>query len=145
MSVRLQRATVFVADMERALAFWRDVLGFSVAYVLPPNPDSYSYLVFDVPRDAVMRFATLSTDTQPRAMALVELTGARLPPVSPPRRHATVLEVADPDAVVAGARTMGLHVYPEEVLHTPDGRTGREIGIVDADDNLVVIYLIASG
>ena len=50
--------------------------------------------------------------------------------------------VAATDAVMAGARTLGLRVYDEEVLHTKDGRTGREVGIVDFDDNLVVIYKI---
>jgi hypothetical protein len=43
---------------------------------------------------------------------------------------------------MAGARALGLTVYDEEVLKTQDGRTGREIGIVDFDDNLVVIYKI---
>ena len=41
---------------------------------------------------------------------------------------------------MAGARDLGLTVYDEEVLKTPDGRVGREIGIVDFDDNLIVIY-----
>ena len=44
---------------------------------------------------------------------------------------------------MGGARALGLPVYAEEVLHTNDGRVGREIGIVDADDNLVVVYKIA--
>lgn len=140
--VRFQRGNHVVADLDRALAFYQGVLGFDVTYVLPPNPDSYSYPVFDIPRDAVMRFCVLSTETQLRVMALTEVRGVDLPPVPHPRRSAIVLEIADPDAVVAGAAALGLTVYPEEVLHTADGRTGREIGIVDADDNLVVIYTI---
>lgn len=142
MSVRLQRSTLVVADLERAFAFYRDVLGFAVTYVLPPNPASYSYPVFDMPREAVMRFATLSSATQPRALALTEVTGVTLAPVPRPGRHAVVLEVGDCDAVVAGSRALGLMVYDEEVLRTPDGRVGREIGIVDFDDNLVVVYAI---
>ena len=59
-----------------------------------------------------------------------------------PRRSAIVLDVADPDAVMDGARTLGLKVYEEERLETHDGRIGREIGIVDYDDNLIVIYRI---
>ena len=46
------------------------------------------------------------------------------------------------DAAIAGALALGLTVYDEEVLHTNDGRIGREIGIVDFDDNLVVLYKI---
>ena len=63
-------------------------------------------------------------------------------PLPHPRRSAIVLEIDDPDAVMAGARALGLTVYDEEVLKTKDGRIGREIGIVDFDDNLIVIYTI---
>jgi catechol 2,3-dioxygenase-like lactoylglutathione lyase family enzyme len=140
--LRFQRGNHVVADMDRALSFYRDVLGFSVYYMLPHNPDSYSIPVFDIPPGAQMRFATLSTATQERVMALTEIAGIELAPVPHPRRSAIVLEVADPDAVMAGARNLGLTVYPEAELRTPDGRIGREIGIVDFDDNLVVIYCI---
>ena len=140
--VRFQRGNHAVADLPRALTFYRDVLGFDVTFVLPPNPASYSYPVFDIPRDAVMQFCVLSTDTQERVMALTEIKGVALPTLPHPRRSAIVLEIDDPDAVIAGARALGLTVYDEEVLHTKDGRTGREIGIVDFDDNLVVIYKI---
>jgi catechol 2,3-dioxygenase-like lactoylglutathione lyase family enzyme len=141
--VRFQRGNHVVADLDRALTFYRDVLGFDVTYILPPNPLSYSYPVFDISRAAVMRFCTLSTDTQPRVMALTEVKGIALAPVPHPRRSAIVLECDDPDAMMAGARALGLEVYAEEVLHTNDGRVGREIGIVDFDDNLIVIYKIA--
>ena len=42
----------------------------------------------------------------------------------------------------AGALALGLTVHDEAVLRTKDGRVGREVGIVDHDDNLVVIYKI---
>lgn len=140
--VRFQRGNHVVADLDRALAFYEGVIGFDVTFTLPPNPHSYSYAVFDIPRDAVMRFCVLSTATQERVMALTEVKGIDLAPLPHPRRSAIVLEIDDPDAVIAGAKALGLTVYPEEVLKTKDGRIGREIGIVDADDNLVVIYKI---
>jgi len=140
--VRFQRGNHVVRDLDRALTFYRDVLGFEVTFTLPHNPESYSYPVFDIPRAAEMRFCVLSTATQERVMALTEVTGVDLAPVPHPRRTAIVLEVADPDAVMAGARVLGLEVHEEAVLHTKDGRVGREIGIVDFDDHLVVIYTI---
>lgn len=145
MSIRFQRGNHVVADLEKALSFYRDVLGFEVTFILPPNPDSYSYPVFDIPREAVMQFCVLSTPTQERVMALTEIKGIELQSLPHPRRSAIVLEIDDPDTVMAGARALGLQVYDEEVLHTKDGRTGREIGIVDFDDNLVVIYKILQG
>ncbi|OYY72765.1 MAG: hypothetical protein B7Y47_00910 [Sphingomonas sp. 28-63-12] len=140
--VRFQRGNHVVADLERALRFYQGVLGFDVTFTLPPNPDSYSYAVFDIPRAAVMRFCVLSTDTQERVMALTEVKGVEIAPLPHPRRSAIVLEIDDPDGVIAGARALGLTVYGEEVLKTKDGRIGREIGIVDFDDNLIVIYKI---
>ncbi len=140
--VRFQRGNHVVEDLDRAIAFYQGVLGFDVTFTLPPNPNSYSYAVFDIPRTAVMRFCVLSTATQERVMALTEVKGVDITPLPHPRRSAIVLEVDDPDAVMAGARALGLTVYPEDVLKTKDGRLGREIGIVDADDNLVVIFKI---
>ena len=140
--IRFQRGNHVVADLDRALTFYRDVLGFDVTFTLPPNPNSYSYPCFDIAREGVMRFCVLSTATQERVMALTEIKGVTIAPLPHPRRSAIVLEIDDPDAVVAGARALGLHVYDEEVLRTKDGRLGREIGIVDHDDNLIVIYKI---
>ena len=140
--VRFQRANFVVADLDRALRFYRDVLGFEVEFRLGDNPASYSRPVFDIPEEAQLGFVTLTLPGQQRVMALTEITGVDLAPVPHPRRSAIVLDVLDPDRVMEGARELGLEVYPEEVLKTHDGRVGREIGIVDFDDNLVVIYLI---
>ena len=140
--VRFQRGNHVVANLDLALIFYRDVLGFGVTFILPHNPESYSYPVFDIPTESRMRFCVLSTDTQERVMALTEVTNVPLAPVPHPRRSAIVLEIDDPDVVMARARALGLKVYDEAVLITKDGRRGREIGIVDFDDNLVVIYQI---
>lgn len=140
--VRFQRANFVVADIERSLTFYRDVLGFEVAFRHGHNPDSYSYPVFEIPKEAELGFCILSAPDQPRVMALSQVSKIDLKPVPYPRRSAIVLEVADPDAVMERARALGLTVYEEEELVTGDGRRGREIGIADFDDNLVVIYLI---
>lgn len=139
--VRFQRANFVVEDIARALTFYEGVLGFEVTFTKGHNPDSYSIPVFEIPRDAEIGFAILSLPNQPRVMALTEVK-QDLAPCPHPRRSAIVLETQDPDEVMAKSRALGLKVYDEAVLTTHDGRTGREIGIVDFDDNLVVIYLI---
>ncbi|MGI9236026.1 MAG: VOC family protein [Woeseiaceae bacterium] len=139
--VRLQRANFVVRDIDRSLAFYRDVLGFDVAFIKDSPDDSYSYPVFEIDTSHKLRFAVLSTEEQVRVLALTEVP-AELPPLPDPRRAAIVLEVGDVDAVCDGARAAGCKVYDEEELHTHDGRVGREVGIVDYDNNLTVIYKI---
>ncbi len=140
--VRFQRATYVVSNLEEALKFYEGVLGFTIEFIKESDENSYSYTVFEIPKEAKMRFAVLSTEDAPRSMALVEAGGLALDTPPLPRRSAIVLDMADVDGVMEGARALGLKVYGEEKLITKDGRTGREIGIVDADDNLVVIYTI---
>ncbi len=141
-SLRLQRANFVVTSLEQSLKFYQEVLGFSLDFVKDSPDVSYSYDVFEIERNQSIRFAVLSTNSQARALALTELAGAELAPVPMPRRAAIVLDVADVDAVVAGAKALDCHVYEEEELITHDGRVGREVGIVDFDGNLVVIYHI---
>lgn len=140
--IRFQRANFVVRDLDRALAFYQDILGFELEHMHESPADSYSYPVFEIDPSAKLRFALLSAPGQPRVLALTEITGVDIPPCPSPRRSAIVLDVMDIDGVVARSRRAGLTVYPEERLVTHDGRTGREIGIVDADGNLVVLYTI---
>ncbi len=139
---RFQRANFVVEDVDKALTFYGDVLGFEVTYRKGHNPDSYSIPVFEIPEGAELDFVILSLPGQPRVMALSGIKNLPMPPVPYPRRSAIVLDVANPDKVMAESAALGLKVYEEGRLETHDGRIGREIGIVDFDDNLVVIYLI---
>ena len=141
-SVRFQRANYVVRNLDRALEFYVGVLGLSVDFIKESDAASYSYTVFEIPKDARIRFAVLSAPGQPRVMALTEITGVPLEPVAPPRRAAIVLETPDIDAVAHRARERGFTVCPEGVLLTFDDRRGRELGLVDPDDNLTVVYTI---
>ena len=140
MSVRFQRANFLVSDMRTALRFYVDVLGLELAFLKPNRDKSYSHTVFGIDPSGTAGFAALGTPTQPRVMALTEVPG--LGEQATPRRSAIVLDVEDFDGVVERARRGGYRVFPEERLVTHDGRVGREIGILDADGNLTVIYRI---
>ena len=139
--IRFQRANYLVADLDRALRFYRDVLGLSVTFIKHSEPDSYSYDVFAIDRSAAMRFCVLSTETQPNVMALTEVAGLA-PAAYTPRRAAVVLEARDIEACVEAARALGLTVFREDHLITKDGREGVEFGVLDFDGNLVVLYRI---
>ncbi len=140
---RFQRGNFLVSDLDRALSFYCDILGFELAFSKDSEPDSYSYDVFEIPTDRKLRFAVLNSPTQPRVMALTEVSG-ELDTPSFPRRGAIVVEIPEIDEVVTKSTAAGLKVYEEDHLITQDEREGREVGIVDYDGNLVVIYYITS-
>ena len=140
--VRVQRTNLVVADLDRAFRVYRDILGFRVDFILGDRPQAYSYTVFQIPREAKTRLAALSSKGHDRSLALTEMKGIDLPEHTLPSSHALVLEVDDFDGVLEGAGAEGLHVFPEETLRTHDGRVGREIGMLDHDGHLIVLYCI---
>jgi len=142
LDIRFQRSNFVVSDLDRALDFYCNVLGFDLEFSKESEKTSYSYKVFEIDPDAGLRFAVLSTKNAPRCMALTEITGQALPEMPLPRRSAIVIEVPDFDETVRKCREAGCIVYDEEQLTTNDGRLGREQGVVDPDGNLVVLYLI---
>ena len=141
---RFQRTNLVVVDMERALRIYRDALGLTVDFIKDADEKSYSYPVFGFPRDASRRFCVLSAGPgQPGVMALTEMRHAALPDPALPRVNATVFDVPDFDAALAGLRAEGVTLFDEERLVTQDGRTGREVGFVDHDGHLGLIYRIS--
>ena len=140
--MRIQRTNFLVSDLDRALVLYRDILEMKVDLIKESEEDSYSYDVFEIDRSIKLNFALLSYENQPRVMALTELGKNSLAKASHPRRSAIVIEVADVDDILKKALENNFKIYREEKLVTHDGREGREIGILDDDGNLIVIYKI---
>ena len=140
--MRFQRTNFLVSNLDRALVLYRDILEMKVDLIKESEEDSYSYDVFEIDRSIKLNFALLSYENQPRVMALTELGKNSLAKASHPRRSAIVIEVADVDALLNKALKNNFKIYREEKLVTHDGREGREIGILDDDGNLIVIYKI---
>lgn len=139
-AVQIKRPNLVVADLERALTVYRDILGFQVFAITPSGPDSYSYPVFRFPESAKLRMATLNTDTGVRILALTELNGARLPERPLPHRHAIVIEVRGIEDIITRVRAAGLTVVPPRSSKTPEGQTFIEQAFEDHDGHLVVLY-----
>jgi catechol 2,3-dioxygenase-like lactoylglutathione lyase family enzyme len=51
-SPTFKRINLCVADLNRSLAIYRDILGFTIDYQKDSKEDSYSYPVFTFPRSA---------------------------------------------------------------------------------------------
>ena len=140
--MRFQRTNYLVSDGNRALLFYRDILGMTLDFMKQSEDDSYSYEVFDINKGKPIKFAILSYKDQPRVMALTILGEDNLGKNPLPRRSAICIEVDDVDDVLNKCREHGFLCFKEEHLVTHDGREGREVGILDDDGNLTLIYKI---
>ena len=140
--MRFQRANYLVSNKERALLLYRDILGMSLDFMKVSEKDSYSYDVFNIDETIAIEFALLSYQDQPRVMALTILGDGNLEKNPLPRRAAICIEVDDVDDAVSKCNENGFHCYGEDHLITHDGREGKEVGILDDDGNLIVIYKI---
>ena len=142
-SPTFKRANLCVADLDRSLAIYRDILGFTVDYQKDSKEDSYSYPVFKFPKEAKMRFATLNSPTQERTLALTEVKGIDLPPMPLPHMAATVINCPAFDEVMEKAEAAGLEIVTPQTLPDLDGNPkGREGAFVDPDGHLIVIYAL---
>jgi catechol 2,3-dioxygenase-like lactoylglutathione lyase family enzyme len=139
-ALELKRVNLVVADLDRALTIYRDILGFRVFEIHESSPQSYSYPVFRFPRAAKLRFASLDSASQQRALALTEVRGVPLPARSEPYLSTPVIRVGRFDAVLAALRARGLVVVEPRSSSTPEGASFREMAFTDFDGNLVVLY-----
>lgn len=140
-SPTFKRINLCVADLDRSLAIYRDILGFTIDYQKDSKEDSYSYPVFTFPKEAKLRFATLNTESQERTMALTEVKGIDLPPMPVPRMVAAVINCPAFDEVLEKVAAAGLKVIEPQDLPDLDGNPkGREGAFIDPDGHLIVIY-----
>lgn len=135
-----KRATLLVADMDRALQVYRDVLGFELEGITESGPDSYSYPVFQLPKAARLRFAHLNAGKeQIHTLALEEVTGIELPRPEPPYVSTMVIRVPDLQEVYEGLEALGLEVLEPKTIEVPQV-SFIEGAFIDFDGHLVVIY-----
>lgn len=135
-----QRACLLVRDMDRALAVYRDLLGFTLNHLGTDGDDAYSYEIFRIPREIQTRFATLSSEAQLRTLALIEVPGKALQQPAIPVA-ATVVQVTSVDRVLSAAIAAGLESCLPRRHDEPASGPGRiEAAFYDHDGHPVVIY-----
>jgi catechol 2,3-dioxygenase-like lactoylglutathione lyase family enzyme len=135
-----QRAALVVDDLDRALEVYRDLLGLSLEFVGGADSERFAYEVFGIPENTEIRFATLSSESQQRTLALIEAPGmATEGHVAP--RAAVVLQVGSVPVTLAGASRLGLETCGSRTDLAPDmGPPRTEGAFYDADGHAVVIY-----
>lgn len=137
----MKRTALVVADMDRAVSLYRDVLGFQLNGVTQSAPTSYSYPVFNVPRDKPIRFATFNSGpNQMRSLALLESPGIKHDANGARESGLVINANGRLRAIMAEVARRGLTIIPERALTNPEGVTGVEIAFLDHDGHLVVLY-----
>lgn len=138
----LHRTSLLVADLERSLTLYRDVLGLEVGRVSDTPPDSYSYRFFNIEPGAMKRFAYLSgEDGYANVLGLGEVPGIELNLPASPRSAAYVQTVADVEGVKEQVEALGLETIPPvEFMSREAGKPGMEFGIIDFDGHLILVY-----
>ncbi len=131
---------MLVSDLARSLTLYRDILGFRLDYVGEASPDSYLYSVFQIPPQAQLRFAALSTEKEVRALALTEVKGITLNKPQPPHRIGIVIEVKDIGPVIDQIADLGLTIVEPSYFTAPPNLLFTEQGFYDFDHHLIVLY-----
>ncbi len=136
----IHRSNFVVADMERALLLYRDILGLEVDVMMPVRSESFMYDVFRVDRAARMRIAFLSSpDNRFGAIGLTEVKGVALPPVPSSFPSVLIVEVKGRfESVYQQARSAvpKLDVSKVYELQNP---SRREFILTDYDGNRIII------
>ncbi|MEM6700359.1 MAG: VOC family protein [Bacteroidota bacterium] len=139
MSLLYKRVTLVVADIERSLTIYRDILGFTINYIKDSAEDSYSYPVFKIPKEAKIRFATLDSPSQERTIGLTEVTGCELPKPGAPIMSASVIKVENLEEVMKKVQALGLETTEPE-MDSNDYADFKEQAFIDFDGHLIVLY-----
>lgn len=110
--VALKRASLWVSDLDRAIAFYRDVLGFSLAQrgPLAPEADSVLWALFNLPPDTAVERALFSSADAQRVLFVMAAEGA--PAIARNAKRSPVLVVASDNLaqVIDQARRLGFEI-----------------------------------
>lgn len=139
-ALHLKRPCLAVADLDRALTIYCDLLGFRLDYRSAADPDSYLYSVFKFTPHAKLAFAALSTDYEPRTLALTEVKGIELPAPTPPYRQGTVMRVPEVASIIAKVRQLGLETVRVNTFTAPPNLVFTEQAFHDYDGHLIILY-----
>jgi len=104
--------------------------------------DSYSYPVFNLPKQAEIRFATLNIGEDKRAFALTEVKNVTLPSNEGIRMSTVVIAVSGLNNKYKQIGSMGLSRTEIDMDITPEGKSFSEFSFLDFDGHLIVLYEI---
>ena len=146
-TLRVRRATLLVRDLERSIAFYRDVMGlelYDVAERYNADPASYGYTVFNIPKTARKRMALFNTSDEVRGFAIEEVTGWEWSVQQSPRAATVLFETDDIAGLAARLKAAGHTVFEPQRGTAYDTRF-VELGFLDPDGHLITAYQYTPG
>jgi catechol 2,3-dioxygenase-like lactoylglutathione lyase family enzyme len=142
----VHRSNLVVADIDRALTLYRDILGFKVDRALPVAAGSFMYEFFGIPAEAKVRIAFLATpDGRFGAIGMTEVKGVPLPPRGKPYESVLIVEVQKRiEAVHAQALAASPKLEVGKILELTNPAR-REFPITDYDGHRIIVMQLHAG
>ncbi|MGB6317853.1 MAG: VOC family protein [Litorimonas sp.] len=137
----VKRPNLLVADLDRSLVIYRDVLGFEAAPIGTSAPDSYSYPVFAIPPEGRMRYTYLGEAMEDRVFGLTEVKNVELPRPADraPYMSTVVIGVTGIETIIEKLGAMGLEMTEPRVSGGSEF-TFTEVSFIDPDGHMIVLY-----
>jgi len=136
--LQVHRTNILVADMERSLRMYRDILGFQVNFLL--DALDVAPEMFGLPKETRMRMAFISEGKGAfGSLAISEVQGIDIPPAQPPYPFCIIIEVKEGRlaGILDQLRAAGLPVGEAYELTKPD-RT--DVTVTDPDGHRVTLF-----
>ena len=145
-TARIKRISLMTRDLDRSIAFFTDVVGFSLDFegTLPANGEPFLGPVFNIDASQPIRRALLSTSQESRGLFLIEHPEAPLANPDVPTTVVTVVEVADIQATLNRAVKFGAPVSETVTDTTPEGLRFSEAMVTSPGGHAILVYEIGA-
>jgi catechol 2,3-dioxygenase-like lactoylglutathione lyase family enzyme len=143
---RIKRISLMTPDLDQSIAFFTEVIGFTLDFEGPLPPDGEPFLgpVFNIDASKPIRRALLSTSTEARGLFLIEHPEAPTPDPDKPTAVVTVVEVESIDHTLARAEAAGAPVSETVMDITPEGMRFSEAMITSPGGHAILVYELSS-
>lgn len=143
--LRIKRPLLLVTDLQRSVAFYRDVIGLEVYNVetrYSNDPDGMGNKLLNLPPGTRWRVATLNTSDEARGITLREVPDVDFAVSQDPRKQIILFEASDALGVYRRALTAGVEVFPPAFGGTTasNGMRLLEFGLLDPDGYVLAFF-----
>ena len=146
-TARIKRISLMTPDLDRSIAFFTEVVGFTLDFegTLLPGAEPFLGPVFNIDVSRPIRRASLSTETEPRGLFLIEHPRSPRADERQPTAVVTVVQVSHLEKTLARAQTFGAPVSEIETDITPEGQYFSEAMIISPGGHTILVYSLSGG